>query len=66
MAASKKSSAKKGSNSKKAVKSSSKFTFWIIGLIAVCIIGFIFLANNDSKSDQAAQEIDYSNQPFLG
>jgi protein-disulfide isomerase len=56
----------KKNKAKKDAKSSSQFTFWIIGLIAVSIIGFIFLANNDSKSDESAQEIDYSNQPFLG
>ncbi|WP_419955814.1 DsbA family protein [Neobacillus niacini] len=46
--------------------SSSKFVFWIIGLIAIAIIGFIFLANNDKSDDSAKEEIDYSNQPFLG
>lgn len=46
--------------------SSSKFVFWIIGLIAIAIIGFIFLANNDKSDDTAKEEIDYSNQPFLG
>lgn len=54
------------SNQKKGNTSSSKFIFWVIGLIAVGIIGLIFL-NNQSDSDQAAkEEIDYSNQPFLG
>lgn len=46
--------------------SSSKFVFWIIGLIAIAIIGFIFLANNQKSDDSAKEEIDYSNQPFLG
>ncbi|MEC1522294.1 DsbA family protein [Neobacillus niacini] len=45
---------------------SSKFVFWIIGLIAIAVIGFIFLANNDKSDDNAKEEIDYSNQPFLG
>lgn len=46
---------------------SSKFVFWVIGLIAVGIIGLIFLNNNNNGSDQAVkEEIDYSNQPFLG
>jgi protein-disulfide isomerase len=54
------------SSKKKETNSSSKFIFWVIGLIAVGIIGLIFL-NNNSDSDQAAkEEIDYSNQPFLG
>ncbi|WHX99742.1 DsbA family protein [Neobacillus sp. DY30] len=46
--------------------SSSKFVFWIIGLIAIAIIGFIFLANNQDSEDTAKEEIDYANQPFLG
>ncbi|MDR7079156.1 protein-disulfide isomerase [Neobacillus niacini] len=46
--------------------SSSKFAFWIIGLIAIAIIGFIFLANNQKSDDTAKEEIDYANQPFLG
>ncbi|MEH7251319.1 DsbA family protein [Neobacillus niacini] len=61
--------AQKKKNTKKGTKpptSSSKFVFWIIGLIAVSIIGFIFLANNDKSEDNAKNEIDYANQPFLG
>ncbi|MGE7762559.1 DsbA family protein [Peribacillus sp. NPDC097895] len=46
-------------------KQSSAFTFWIIGLIAVIIIGFIFLANRKGE-DTAVYEIDYKSQPFLG
>lgn len=54
------------SNKKKETQSSSKFIFWVIGLIAIGIIGLIFL-NNQSDSDQAVkEEIDYANQPFLG
>ncbi|MFE4894178.1 DsbA family protein [Peribacillus butanolivorans] len=45
-------------------KQSSTFTFWIIGLIAVIIIGFIFLANGKEKD--VAFEIDYKGQPYLG
>ncbi|MCK1985588.1 MULTISPECIES: DsbA family protein [Peribacillus] len=46
-------------------KQSSAFTFWIIGLIAVIIIGFIFLANGKGE-DTAVNEIDYKAQPYLG
>lgn len=46
-------------------KQSSAFTFWIIGLVAVIIIGFIFLANG-KEEDTAAYEIDYKSQPYLG
>lgn len=58
----------KKNNKKKETNSSSKFIFWVIGLIAVGIIGLFFLNNNsDSDSEQTAkEEIDYSNQPFLG
>ncbi|MFF2853396.1 MULTISPECIES: DsbA family protein [unclassified Peribacillus] len=46
-------------------KQSSAFTFWMIGLIAVIIIGFIFLANGKDE-DTAVKEIDYKSQPYLG
>ncbi|WP_462411195.1 DsbA family protein [Neobacillus sp. Marseille-QA0830] len=48
--------------------SSSKFIFWVIGLIAVGILALIFFGNlpNKQESDQKASEIDYSSQPFLG
>ncbi|WP_434168487.1 DsbA family protein [Peribacillus frigoritolerans] len=46
-------------------KQSSAFTFWIIGLIAVIIIGFIFFANGKDE-DTAVNEIDYKAQPYLG
>lgn len=46
---------------------SSKFTFWVIGLIVVCLIGFVFLANGKKQEqEQASYEIDYKNQPYLG
>nr|WP_263325136.1 DsbA family protein [Neobacillus sp. Marseille-Q6967] len=51
---------------KKETNSSSKFMFWVIGLIAVGIIGLIFLNNNAKSDDVEAEKIDYSNQPFLG
>jgi protein-disulfide isomerase len=47
-------------------KQSSAFTFWIIGLIAVIIIGFIFLANGKKDEDTAVNEINYKSQPYLG
>lgn len=47
--------------------SSSKFIFWVIGLIAIGVLALIFL-NNHSKDKEAVKsnEIDYSHQPFLG
>lgn len=62
--AKRKNNPKKGTT--KPSSSSSKFVFWIIGLIAISIIGFIFLANNDKSNETAKEKIDYSNQPFLG
>ncbi|MCK2003772.1 DsbA family protein [[Brevibacterium] frigoritolerans] len=53
-------------NKKGNQKQSSAFTFWIIGLIAVIIIGFIFLANGKKDEDTAVNEIDYKSQPYLG
>lgn len=40
----------------------SKKLFWIIGIIAVCIIGIIVLT--DAKQEVVA--IDYAGQPFIG
>ena len=49
---------KKAKNSK---KQSSKFLFWIIGFVTICLVGLIFLSNNAKK-----EAIDYAGQPFLG
>ncbi|WML45794.1 thioredoxin domain-containing protein [Neobacillus sp. PS3-40] len=57
------SKSKKSSN-----LASSKLVFWIIGVIAVCIIGFLFLGNHQ-KSDtnsNSKETIDYTSQPYLG
>ncbi|WP_036200242.1 DsbA family protein [Ureibacillus sinduriensis] len=40
----------------------SKKIFWIVGIIAACIIGIIVLT--DASQEKA--EIDYANQPFMG
>jgi len=40
---------------------SSKFIFWMIGLIAVCLVGLIFLSNTAKK-----EAMDYEGQPVLG
>jgi protein-disulfide isomerase len=55
-------------NQKKDSKnSSSKFIFWIVGLVAVVIIGFIFLAPHNKQTTTTQKEkIDYSNQPYIG
>jgi type VI protein secretion system component VasF len=39
----------KKKSTKKESKSSSQFTFWVIGLVAVCILAFIFLGNHSEK-----------------
>ena len=55
-------------NSKKGSKNSSaKFVFWIVGLVAVFIIGFIFLAPHKSQNTTTQKEkIDYTKQPYIG
>jgi protein-disulfide isomerase len=55
-------------NQRKSSKNSSaKFVFWIVGLAAVIIIGFIFLApHKDQNTAAPKQKIDYTNQPYLG
>lgn len=40
----------------------SKNIFWIVSVIAVCLVGIVFLTNVNEKS----ATIDYENQPFLG
>jgi protein-disulfide isomerase len=52
---------KKGSNS-----SSTKFVFWLVGLVAIAIIGFIFLGNHSKSDTKPKQVIDYAEQPYLG
>jgi protein-disulfide isomerase len=49
-------------------KSSSKFYFWTIGIIAAFVLGFIFLGNHTKPVEKTTtkETIDYSNQPFLG
>jgi protein-disulfide isomerase len=59
----------KNKNNKKnqAKSSSSTFTFWVVGLVAVFILAFIFLGNHSKQQEKTkSTEIDYSNQPFLG
>ncbi|MGZ4162381.1 MAG: DsbA family protein [Neobacillus sp.] len=59
--------AKSNKKTKKESQSSSKFTFWVIGLIAAFVLGFIFLGNHTKTVQKASKEtIDYSEQPFLG
>lgn len=54
-------------NKKTESKSSSKFIFWIIGLVAVGILALIVFGNHSKDQEEAKGiKIDYSNQPFLG
>ncbi|PKG23887.1 DsbA family protein [Niallia nealsonii] len=43
-------------------KQTSKFLYWMIGLVAVCIIGLVILANKPKDGF----DFDYKDQPFLG
>ncbi|MBT2729534.1 thioredoxin domain-containing protein [Bacillus sp. ISL-75] len=62
---------KKGSNN-----TSAKVIFWMVGLVAVIIMGFIFLAPHKSQNStspkveaykgKSSAQIDYTNQPYLG
>ncbi|MBO1510636.1 DsbA family protein [Metabacillus bambusae] len=53
----------KGKKSKKQSKRQSpKIIFWIVGLLAICMGGLLFLSNTTSK----VEAIDYNKQPFLG
>jgi protein-disulfide isomerase len=57
----------KKKNDRSGSNSSAKFTFWVIGLVVVCIVAFIFLGNHTKKQETTeTNNIDYSNQPYLG
>jgi protein-disulfide isomerase len=59
--------ANKKKNDRSGSNSSAKFTFWVIGLVVVCIAAFIFLGNHNKKQETTkTNNIDYSNQPYLG
>ena len=59
--------ANKKKNEKSGSNSSAKFTFWVIGLVVVCLAAFIFFGNHNKKQETAkTNTIDYSNQPYLG
>ncbi|MFZ7942319.1 MULTISPECIES: DsbA family protein [Bacillaceae] len=54
-------------NKKTETNSSSKFIFWVIGLIAVGVLALIFFGNHSKDQNEVkGTKIDYSNQPFLG
>ncbi|WP_040203776.1 DsbA family protein [Neobacillus jeddahensis] len=59
--------AKDMKNSKKQQQSSSKFAFWVIGLVAVCILALIFFEKDSKDKEESTEnDINYSQQPFLG
>jgi protein-disulfide isomerase len=43
-------------------KQSSKFIFWIVGILAICLGGLLFISNTTTK----VEAFDYEQQPFLG
>lgn len=53
----------KGKKRKKQSKRQSpKLIFWIVGIIAICIGGLLFISNTTTK----VEAFDYDQQPFLG
>lgn len=61
--------AKNKKNTKSQPQSSSKFVFWVIGLVAVCVLALIFFGNlskEQEKKESTGVKINYNNQPFLG
>jgi len=53
----------KGKNKKTQLKRQSpKLIFWIVGIIAICFAGLLFISNTTSK----VEAFDYEQQPFLG
>jgi protein-disulfide isomerase len=52
---------------KQAKSSSTTFTFWMIGLVAVFILSFIFLCKHTKQQDKAkTTKIYYSKKPYKG
>lgn len=54
---------------KNAKNSSSKFVFWVVGLVAVVLIAFIFLGNHQKQNTATTaqkEKIDYTNEPYIG
>jgi protein-disulfide isomerase len=47
---------------KQSKKQSPKLIFWIVGIIAICIGGLLFISNTTTK----VEAFDYDQQPFLG
>ncbi|KKI92453.1 thiol-disulfide oxidoreductase [Bacillus sp. SA1-12] len=47
---------------KKSKTQSPKLIFWIVGLLAICMGGLLFLTNTSTK----VEAFDYSGQPFMG
>lgn len=47
--------------------SSSKFVFWVVGLVVIIMIGFIFLSPHKSQNTTAPKiKINYTSEPYLG
>lgn len=53
---------KKKKNYTQNSEQSSRFIFWIIGFIVLCVVALIFLSNNQKQ----LVEINYQDQPYLG
>lgn len=51
---------------KKKASSSSKWLFWIVGIISVLIVGGLIVLGNTSTSTKQVAQIDYSGQPYIG
>jgi protein-disulfide isomerase len=54
--------AKPKKKSKSSSKQSSKWMFWVIGVLSLCIVGLIFLGNFSKKE----ADFDYKGQPYIG
>ena len=56
--------AKNKMRTKKTANSASNLIVWIVGIVAVALIGFIFLGNQSKTTPK--QAIDYIGQPYIG
>ncbi len=57
---------KKQTTSSATSMNNTKLTFWTIGVIALCVLGFILMVMNKEDKPSKSVAIDYTNQPFLG
>ena len=60
------SKAKKKKSNAQSANILKQVDFWVIGIIAVCILGLIVLSNMSKGGGDEKAALTYDNQPYLG